>query len=222
VLVISFFPDFPFTPPMAQEQDLGMADAEAVAAKVKAMERPEPALWTYYIIRAVLSGPGVLIALPYLYFRYYTLRYRFDEEGIHMKVGILFRREINLTYARIQDIHLKSGLLQRWLGLANVEVQTASGSSGAELVIEGFKEYEAIRDFLYTKMRGYQSHQGLTPGTSTTAAPGTNVAGRAEDYSSAPEAVALLLSIRDELRGTREALEGRNSPSLIPPVIPKD
>src|SRR6185369_12043401 len=90
-------------------------------------------------------------------FRYHTLRYRFDEEGIHMRVGILFRRELNLTYARIQDIHLRSGILQRWLGLANVQIQTASGSSGPELVIEGFKEYEAIRDFLYTRMRGYQS-----------------------------------------------------------------
>ena len=73
-----------------------------------------------------------------------------------MKVGILFRTEINLTYARIQDIHLRSGIIQRWLGIADVQVQTASGSSGPELVIEGFKEFEQIRDFLYTRMRGYQ------------------------------------------------------------------
>src|SRR3954468_4591777 len=135
------------------------------------LERPHPSLWTYYIIRAVLTGPVLVILLPYLFFRYHTLRYRFDEEGIHMKVGILFRREINLTYARIQDIHLRSGLLQRWLGLANVEVQTASGSTGAELVIEGFKEYEAIRDFLYTKMRGYHGrHGGISQAPATGAA----------------------------------------------------
>src|SRR3954462_3168136 len=123
---------------------------------ISRLDRPDPALWKYYLIRAVLTGPGILGALPYLYFRYHTLRYRFDEEGIHMKVGILFRREINLTYARIQDIHLRSGLLQRWFGLANVEIQTASGSAGAELTIEGFKEYESIRDFLYSRMRGYK------------------------------------------------------------------
>src|SRR5881394_240718 len=132
---------------------------EPVPEMIRRLNEPDPALWKYYIIRAILTGPALLITLPYLYFRYYTLRYRFDEEGIHMKVGILFRREINLTYSRIQDIHLKSGLLQRWFGLANVEVQTASGSSGAELVIEGFKEYEAIRNFLYTKMRGYQGKE---------------------------------------------------------------
>jgi putative membrane protein len=130
---------------------------EPVPERIRTIERPHPALWTYYIIRAILTGPGLVVMLPYLYFCYHTLRYRFDEEGIHMKVGILFRRETNLTYSRIQDIHLRSGILQRWLGLANVQIQTASGSSGPELVIEGFKDYETIRDFLYTRMRGYQT-----------------------------------------------------------------
>ena len=36
----------------------------------------------------------------------------------------------------------------------DLQVQTASGSTGPEIVIEGFKEFEAIRDFLYTRMRG--------------------------------------------------------------------
>src|SRR5882762_7789474 len=130
---------------------------EPVPESIIRLERPHPALWTYYIITSIFTGPGIVAVLPYLYFRYQTLRYRFDAEGIHMKVGILFRREVNLTYARIQDIHLRSGILQRWLGLANVQVQTASGSAGPELVIEGFKEYELIRDFLYTRMRGYQA-----------------------------------------------------------------
>src|SRR5678815_1364651 len=132
-------------------------DTRTAPHQIMSLERPYPALWTYYVICAVLTGPALVITLPYLYFRYYTLRYRFDEEGIHMRVGILFRREVNLTYARIQDIHLGSNVIQRWLGLANVQIQTASGSVGAELVIEGFKEFEVIRDFLYTRMRGYRA-----------------------------------------------------------------
>src|SRR5688572_32132392 len=172
--------------------------------KILALERPHPSLWKYYIISAIFTGPGIIFTLPYLYFRYHTLRYRFDDEGIHMKVGLLFRQEVNITYARIQDIHLKSGLLQRWLGLANVEIQTASGSAGAELVIEGFKEFEAIRDFLYTRMRGYQQQPATPPAVATPAA-----SGRAEGED---EMVALLLNIRDELRRTRELLEQRGAP----------
>jgi putative membrane protein len=185
-------------------------DSSSQSQKVFALERPNPALWTLYIIHAVLTGPGLLAMLPYLYFRYHTLRYRFDDEGIHMRVGILFRREVNLTYARIQDIHLRSGFIQRWLGLADIQIQTASGSSGAELVIEGFREFEAIRDFLYTRMRGYQRNP---------ADPAALTAQTAQRLSTGPgageeeEMVALLLSIRDELRRTRELLEQRSAPS---------
>ena len=188
--------------------------------KILALERPHPALWTYYIIVSILSGPGIIVSLPYLFFRYHTLRYRFDAEGIHMKVGILFRREVNLTYARIQDIHLRSGILQRWLGLANVQVQTASGSAGPELVIEGFKEYEAIRDFLYTRMRGYQVHApaaghgvesvpGSAPPVPALPVPGSAAAADAE-------VVSLLLGIRDELKRTRELLEARDAGAATP------
>ena len=166
-------------------------------AAIFALERPQPALWHLYLIRILLSLPAIFITLPLLYFRYHTLRYRFDREGIHMKVGILFRREVNVTYARIQDIHLSSGIIQRWLGLADVQIQTASGTSGAELTIEGFKEYEAIRDFLYAKMR---STREKTPPTVPPL-----------PSASDDESVKLLLAIRDELRQTRELLQNRSS-----------
>ena len=164
-------------------------------AAIFALERPQPALWKLYLIRIVLSGPAFFITLPLLYFRYHTLRYRFDSEGIHMKVGILFRREVNVTYARIQDIHLSSGIIQRWLGLADVQIQTASGTAGAELTIEGFKEYEAIRDFLYSRMRGARENTTHLP--------------PALPQASGGEVVTLLLAIRDELRQTRELLQTR-------------
>jgi len=167
------------------------------SAAIFALERPAPALWKLYIIRAILTGPLVFFSLPLLWFRYYTLRYRFDAEGIHMKVGILFRHEVNVTYARIQDIHLSSGLIQRWLGLADVQIQTAAGSAGAELTIEGFHQSEEIRDFLYTRMRGAREKTPAGP-PALPAATGGGDAG-----------VVLLLAIRDELRQTRELLEKR-------------
>jgi putative membrane protein len=170
-----------------------MVAAPSPGKDIFSLSTPDPALWTLYVIRAVLTGPGLIFLLPYLYFRYHTLRYTFDEEGIHMRVGILFRREVNLTYARIQDIHLRSGVIQRWLGLADIQIQTASGSADAELVIEGFKEYEAIRDFLYTRMRGYHAPVKTAPAPAMSADPNA-------------EMISLLRTIRDELRQTRESL----------------
>jgi putative membrane protein len=101
--------------------------------------------------------PFFFIPLIPLYFRYHTMRYEFDEEGISMSWGILFRRQVTLTYARIQDIHLVSNLIERWLGLARVQIQTASGSSTAELTIEGVREFAVVRDYLYSRMRGITS-----------------------------------------------------------------
>jgi uncharacterized membrane protein YdbT with pleckstrin-like domain len=173
----------------------------ADTAHIFALERPHRSLWTLYVLRALLTGPLVIIFLPLYFFRYRTLRYRFDEEGIHMRVGVLHRREVNLTYARIQDIHLQSGVLHRWLGLADIQIQTAAGSAGAELVIEGFKEYETIRDFLYSRMRGARESGGAKP-----AAERQLLTGAGDD-----ELVQLLLNIRDELRHTRELLEQQNA-----------
>lgn len=121
---------------------------------ITSIERPAPSLLTYYLISSFVAGPAFLVLMLVGVFRYKTLRYRFDEEGISMKWGILFRQEINLTYARIQDIHLTSNVVERWLGLARVQIQTASGSAKAEMTIEGVENYLEVRDFLYSRMRG--------------------------------------------------------------------
>jgi uncharacterized protein len=158
--------------------------------QIFSIHRPSPALFKYYVLSSFLFGPFFLFPLVYLYFRYHTMRYEFDEEGISMRWGILFRREITLTYARIQDIHLTSNVIERWLRLARIQIQTASASAAAEMTIEGLHEFETVRDFLYTKMRGVRA------GQATTAAP-------KDDLASALREVAA------ELRAVREALEKR-------------
>jgi uncharacterized membrane protein YdbT with pleckstrin-like domain len=118
------------------------------------IEKPVQRLFTYYVLMALAAFPVLPFLLTYLYFRFHTLQYRLDGEGLSMSWGILFRREIHLTYARIQDIHLVSNVVERWLGLARIQIQTASGSSGAQMTLEGIADHEAMRDFLYAKLRG--------------------------------------------------------------------
>ena len=130
--------------------------AARVAAfpRLPVTRRPDPALLTYYALSSVLLGPFFFFALIPYYFRYRSIRYVVEDEGVTMRWGVLFRKEISLTYSRIQDIHLSSNVVERWLGLAKIQVQTASGSASAEMTIEGLKEFEAVRDFLYDRMRG--------------------------------------------------------------------
>jgi putative membrane protein len=158
----------------------------------RATERPAPVLMTYYVLVFLFTGPGLLIAFWPCWFKYRTLRYRFGDEGMSMRWGVLFRREIHLAYRRIQDIHLTRNLVQRWLGLATVQVQTASGGSGPEMKIEGVLDAEGLRDFLYARMRGARGESGDAPS-------GDAAEGAAGD----DEALALLREIRDLLQARR-------------------
>lgn len=164
-------------------------------AAIHAIERPHRNLLTYYFLSLLVFPPLLLIVGPYYYFRYHTMRYKFTADGISMSWGILFRREIIVQYARIQDIHLRSNLVERWLGLARILVQTASGSSGAEMTIEGLREFEAVRDFLYHQMRGVKD-----PAPKPSAAPATPPTGQDADLAAALREVAA------ELRATRQTL----------------
>lgn len=187
------------------------------AADVFAIERPHHNLLVYYGLSSLVLGPFFFFALIPLYFRYQTLHYRFDEEGVSMRWGILFRREIHLTYARIQDIHLTSNLVERWLGLGKVQIQTASGSSKAEMTIEGRQDFNLIRDFLYARMRGMR--EARRPGAEGRGEPGAAAAAAAagtHPTAGDAELAGLLREIGAEMRAIREAVAPPPRPESEP------
>ncbi len=157
----------------------------------RTIERPDPVLMKYYMIGSLLTGPGFPFLILPLYFRYKTLRYRFDDDGVWMAWGLFFRREINLSYRRIQDIHVTRGILQRWMGIATVSIQTAAGSATPEMSIEGILDPDALRDFLYARMRGARADD--EPGTTTEGEP-----------QPGDETLQLLEQIRDGVAGLAE------------------
>ena len=172
-------------------------------AAILTIERPHPKLMTYYFICCALTVPLFPILIIPHYFRYHTMRYKFDAEGISMRWGILFRREVILNYSRIQDIHLQSNFIERWLGLGRVLIQTASGSATAEMTIEGLLEFEAVRDFLYTKMRGAKE-KGASAGASS---PASVAGGTSLDPAATAELITTLRAVSGEVRALREAIE---------------
>ncbi len=162
---------------------------EALKRRVHAIVKPQPALFTYYLVTSLALLCAAPLALLPLYFRYHTLWYRFTDEGVSMGYGILFRREMQLTYARMQDIHLSQNLLERWLGIGTITVQTAGSGASGNLTIVGVSDADAIRDYLYACMRGVRS-----PVPTTAQSTGAD---------------ALLVEIRDALRATATALSQR-------------
>jgi putative membrane protein len=162
--------------------------------RVYAIVRPHSHLLLQFLILALFTAAAFPVTALILYFRYQTLRYRFDDRGVSVSYGILFRREAFLTYARIQDIHLKRNIIERWLGIGTIEIETAAGSGAGKEVIQGLTEFELVRDFLYSRMRG--AHPLAAPSVA-----------KAETG-----AETLLVEIRDALRDARAAVEeGRRS-----------
>lgn len=184
-------------------------DAPAGAEALQRVRRPGRPLLYYYALMSLLTGPGLLVLLPLRYFRYRTLHYVFDDEGVTMRWGMLFRREVTLTYARIQDIHLLSNVIERWLGLGRVQIQTASGKSGAEMTVEGLPDYEAVRDELYGRMRGAREVvRGIDRGEAAVAT-GPDADGAPPvrlDPQSLADVVTALEAAVTELRGLRAEL----------------
>ncbi len=152
----------------------------------RAITRPDSALMTYYVLVSLLTTVAFPIVVIVLWCKYHTLQYRFDDKGVSMSWGILFRHEIYLTYRRIQDIHVTRNILHRWLGLATISVQTASGSAGAEMTIEGILQAEALRDYLYAQMRGARDAAESEP--------------HAHPTDEGGEVLQVLCEIRDEVR----------------------
>lgn len=70
-------------------------------------------------VAALVAGP-----LPGL--RYARWRWRMTDQALELEHGVVFRQVRALPYFRIQHIDVEHGPLDRWLGLARLEVHTAS------------------------------------------------------------------------------------------------
>lgn len=160
--------------------------------RVHLITRPERALLWFYALAALLSCFAFPVVLVPLFFRYETLRYRFDGQGVFMSYGILFRKEMQLTYDRMQDIHLSQNIVERWLGIGSITIQTAGAGASGNLKIVGVKAFEDIRDYLYARMRGIRDEHTQGSGSDETA--------------------AVLREIRDSLNAAAKALSPQGRP----------
>ena len=63
-----------------------MSETEASSTEhhldVRSLERPHSNLLAYYAAGSLVLGPFFFVALIPLFFRYKTLRYEFDDEGV--------------------------------------------------------------------------------------------------------------------------------------------
>lgn len=104
----------------------------------------------------------------------YELRwYMLSDRAIRIREGVATIREKTIALANVQNISIRQGPLQRFLGIADVEVKTAGGGSSSELetkskgsepmhvaYFRGVTNAEEIRDLVREGVRA-QRNAGL-------------------------------------------------------------
>jgi uncharacterized membrane protein YdbT with pleckstrin-like domain len=124
------------------------------------------AIW--FAVEAVAVGV-FLASLPITYFLQrlnYEMRwYIVTDRSLRIRSGVVWLQEITMTFANIQGIRVNANPIERWLGLANVEVRSAGGGSsnghgqtdsGHLGKFAGVDNAEAIRDLLVERLRVYR------------------------------------------------------------------
>jgi len=92
-----------------------------------------------------------MLAVWFPTFSFERWGYQVREADLVVAHGVFFREVIALPTGRIQHVDMKQGPLEQWLGLARLQVYTASGM-GADAVIPGLdlEVAERLRDALAT------------------------------------------------------------------------
>ncbi|MDG6244782.1 MAG: PH domain-containing protein [Methanolobus sp.] len=85
--------------------------------------------------------------------RWYLYTYRYEDGYLHIKQGLVFKKERSIKKERVQTVNIRTGLLQRLLGVATVQIETAGGGMESELVLKAVKMEETHRIRSYLESR---------------------------------------------------------------------
>lgn len=97
-------------------------------------------------LSAIIWAVAVLVIVPrwiVLGRNWRSWGYLERDDDLYITHGVLFRRLITVPYGRLQLVEVSSTPLQRWFGLATVQLITASASTDA--IIPGLLPAEARR-----------------------------------------------------------------------------
>jgi uncharacterized membrane protein YdbT with pleckstrin-like domain len=156
--------------------------------------RVRGALFMLFII-AVLDGAWWLVAMLLIgpYFR--SLRYEIQDDEVVVHAGIWTKSVKHVPYRTVTNLTVKRDVIDRWLGLGTLNVQTAgmSGQTGAEEHLVGLEDVQAVYEAVATELRRFRG--GMAP---------TQAEVEEEIVPAQPDALNELL---DEVRAIRRSLE---------------
>jgi uncharacterized membrane protein YdbT with pleckstrin-like domain len=137
--------------------------------------------------------PAMLLSGPY----YRSLSYEIHEDGVIVRVGILTRSVKHVPYRTVTNMTVRRGVLDRWLGLGSLDIQTAgiSGSSKAEQSLVGLENADEVYALVAAALRRFRGAMAPT------------AAGEEGEAKQAPSADETLTALLGEVRAIRQILE---------------
>ncbi len=112
----------------------------------------------------------LVVIISYIWARltYYFWRYQLTEDCYRAERGVIFKRYISIPYERIQNIDIHRGILDRILGLSDLQIQTAGYAAVGYYKTKGFgsegrlpgldkQVAEKLRDELIKRAKGNKS-----------------------------------------------------------------
>lgn len=194
-------------------------DPSAAASKLSPSQRGRRALsrasertpdWLLPLLK-FLEFVGILTYLAQIPFTFALVRLDFElrwymvtDRSLRIRAGIATMRESTMSFANLQQVIVTQGPLERLLGIADVQVQSAGGGSvshekgaGDSLhtgVFHGVENANEIRDLILDRLRRYRE-SGLGDPDDPVAGP--------SDPAVAPATAPALIAAREVLAEAR-------------------
>jgi len=139
-------------------------------------------IWLLMFLSLVLYLPA--------FFR--SLEYSIDSDAVRLRKGVFWKRRTTVPYAKITNIDITQGPVERHFGLSKLHIQTAganvANSSTAELMMYGVTEPEELKNLIMGSI-----HRPLS--------------GEATAVPSQADSPGVLAEMLIELKAIRAALE---------------
>ena len=115
------------------------------------------------MITVVLNGLWWLIALILSGLYYRSLRYEVQDDEVVVHVGIWTQSVKHVPYRTVTNIQVKRDIVDRWLGIGTLNIQTAgmSGQTGAEERLVGLSDVQGVYESVAGELRRFRG--GMAP-----------------------------------------------------------
>jgi membrane protein YdbS with pleckstrin-like domain len=152
------------TEDLGDDRELGDGELVPLERRVLSLWRIRSSLalgvWVALVLAASAGAgqvvPGLLAALALavvagLLVRWWTSlvwrswQFRVGDGALHLRHGVLTRRESTIPYHRVQHIDLEAGPLERRMGLTSLILRTASASSDSTVPGIDADDADALR-----------------------------------------------------------------------------